>query len=301
MLAVGAAVEVADLHKRYDVQPVLSGLSFSVATGSIYCLLGRNGAGKTSTVECIEGFRRPDRGTIRVLGLDPVTDRAALAPDIGVMLQEGGAYQAASPREMLQLYRRLYPRAWDVEELLDITDLAPLADRRLRTLSGGEKQRVYLALALVGRPQVLFLDEPTAGMDPATRRGAWTLVERLRGEGVAILLTTHLLDEVERLADRVGILARGQIVAEDSPMALTGAASEVVLETSDDLDAAALATAINAEVRRTGSGRYLVATPPDRISAITAWVAEHGHPLHGITPARRSLEDVFLDLTGGAP
>ena len=298
---MGAAVEVVDLHKRYDVRPVLAGISFSVGAGTVYCLLGRNGAGKTTTVECIEGFRRPDRGAIRVLGLDPVADRARLAPDVGVMLQEGGAYQAASPREMLQLYARLYPRAWAVEELLALTGLAQLADRRLRTLSGGEKQRVNLALALAGRPQVLFLDEPTAGMDPATRRDVWALVERLRDEGAAVLLTTHLLDEVERLADRVGILADGAIVAEDSPGALTGAASGVVLQTTDDLDVAALAAAIHAPVQRTAGGRYFVAAPPDRIGAITAWLAEQDLPLHGVTPARRSLDDVFVELTGGHP
>ena len=232
---MGPVVEVADLHKRYGARDVLAGVSFSVPAGSIYCLLGRNGAGKTTTVECIEGFRSPDRGDIRVLGQDPVADRAAVTPRIGVMLQEGGAYQAASPREMLRLYARLYPRARSVDDVLAVTDLQDRADARFRTLSGGEKQRVNLALAIIGSPDVLFLDEPTAGMDPAARRATWGTITRLRADGAGVLLTTHNLDEAARLADTVGVLHDGRIVAEDTPAGLVGATTQSLEDVFLDL------------------------------------------------------------------
>ena len=216
------AIQVKGLVKRYGDRAVVDGISFSVASGSVLCLLGRNGAGKTTTIECLEGFRQPDGGAVRVLGCDVSRDRAAVAERVGVMLQDGGAYQAATPREMLRLYADLYPRALAVDEALATVDLAERADSRFRTLSGGEKQRGNLALALIGRPDVLFLDEPTAGMDPAARRRTWRVLEGLRDGGAAILLTTHAMDEAERLADMVAVIDRGRLLALDTPAAIAG-------------------------------------------------------------------------------
>ena len=219
------AIRVEGLVKRYGERTVVDGISFEVAPGSVMCLLGRNGAGKTTTIECLEGFRRPDAGTVRVLGADLSRDRDAIAERIGVMLQEGGAYQAASPREMLRLYADLYPRALPVDEVLATVDLTERADSRFRWLSGGEKQRVNLALALIGQPEVLFLDEPTSGMDPAARRRTWQVLEGLRDGGAAILLTTHAMDESERLAATVDVIDRGRMLALDTPAAVAGGRS----------------------------------------------------------------------------
>ena len=216
------AIAVEGLAKRYGPRTVVRGVSFEVALGEVVCLLGRNGAGKTTTVECIEGFRVPDGGTVRILGADPRRERQHVAHRVGVMLQEGGAYQAATPREMLGLYSGLFPRARPIGEVLTLTELTPRADDRFRTLSGGEKQRVNLALAIIGLPDVLFLDEPTAGMDPAARRRTWELIERLRSDGAAVLLTTHALDEADRVADRVGVLDDGRLLALDTPESLRG-------------------------------------------------------------------------------
>ena len=219
------AVSVQGLVRRYGARTVVDDLSFDVRAGSVLCLLGRNGAGKTTTIECLEGFRRPDAGTVRILGHDPHRDRAAVVEKMGVMLQEGGAYQAATVTEMLQLYAALHPRPMPIEEVLDSVDLTELAGSRFRTLSGGEKQRVNLALALIGNPEVLFLDEPTSGMDPAARRRTWRTVEGLRDQGVTVLLTTHAMDEAQRLADQVAIIDRGRLLALDTPAALAGTAS----------------------------------------------------------------------------
>ena len=216
------AIAVEGLSKRYGDRTVVDGVSFDVAAGTVLCLLGRNGAGKTTTIECLEGFRRPDGGRVRVLGRDPAGERGTIADRVGVMLQEGGAYQAATPREMLGLYAALYPNPLPVDEVLATVEMHERADSRYRTLSGGEKQRVNLALALIGRPEVLFLDEPTAGMDPAARRRTWRVLEGLRDAGAAILLTTHALDEAARLADVVAVIDRGRLLALDSPAALAG-------------------------------------------------------------------------------
>ncbi|MDQ3974124.1 MAG: ABC transporter ATP-binding protein, partial [Actinomycetota bacterium] len=214
------AIQVEGLVKTYGALRAVDGLSLAVPAGSVCCLLGPNGAGKTTTVECLEGFRRPDAGTVRVLGMDPRDDHDALVARMGVMLQEGGVYPAATPREMLRLYARFYRRPLDPDTLLDQVGLTGSAATRYRALSGGQKQRLNLALALVGRPQVAMLDEPTAGMDPQGRLATWQLIEGLRADGVTVLVTTHLLDEAERLADLVGVIAHGRLLALDSPAAL---------------------------------------------------------------------------------
>ncbi len=298
-----AAIEVEGLVKSYDGRRVVDQLDLEIAAGEVVALLGPNGAGKTTTVECIEGFRRPDSGQIRVLGLHPQLERAALTPRLGVMLQEGGVYQAASPREVLRLFARLHPRARSPEELIERLDLGAVANARYRTLSGGEKQRLNLALALIGMPEVLVLDEPTAGMDPEMTQATWELIRSHRREGVTVLLTTHVMREAEHLADRVAILARGRLLADDSPSALVAAyaPTSLVVTTPEAIDVAALSGAIGAEVAEQAVGRYVVQAPTEPpgvvMARITAWFARRDLPLTGVTAGGEGLEAAYLELT----
>src|SRR5579884_3251496 len=215
--AQGAAVTVDGLKKAYGANLAVDGLSFSVDRGEVFGLLGPNGAGKTSTVEMLEGYRAPDAGTARVLGLDPIADRKALTPRIGVMLQEGGLYPGIRPLEALRLFAAYYADHEEPDTLLDLVGLRPVAGTLVRRLSGGQKQRLSLALALIGKPEVVFLDEPTARLDPHARATTWQLIRDLRERGVTVLLTTHAMDEAEHLCDRVGIVAGGRLAALGTP------------------------------------------------------------------------------------
>ncbi|HSI92324.1 MAG TPA: ABC transporter ATP-binding protein [Jiangellaceae bacterium] len=304
-MGAAAAVEVASLVKRYDRTVAVDDLSFTVGRSTITALLGPNGAGKTTTVECCEGFRRPDGGTVRVLGLDPLRHGTALRPRVGVMLQEGsGLYPAARPRELLTHLARLHAHPLDVTMLVERLGLAAAARTPVRRLSGGQRQRLALAAALVGRPELVFLDEPTAGLDPQARRTTWELLEQLRADGVSVVLTTHLMDEVERLADQVVIVDHGRLVAEGSPTALTsaGASGIVQFDGPPGLDVESLANALPEATRVTevGSGRYLVdgEVTPELLATLTPWCAAHGVLAQGLQVGRRTLEDVFLELTG---
>jgi ABC-2 type transport system ATP-binding protein len=287
------------LVKSYANRRVVDGLTFDVPPGVVCALLGPNGAGKTTTVECIEGFRQPDEGSVRVLGYDPIAERTELIPRLGVMLQEGGTYQAASPREMLRLYARFYAEPLDPEDLLERVGLANQSGQRFRTLSGGQKQRLNLALALVGRPEVILLDEPTAGMDPQARQGTWAEIRRLRDAGATVLLTTHFMDEAERLADIVAVIDQGRLLALDSPAALVAgnANTHILVTTPATIDIAALSAAVKAPVRQDGAGRYVVEAGADRIPAISAWFAQEDLPVTGISAGGNGLEEVFLRLT----
>ncbi len=299
-----AAVEVIDLVKRYDGRTVVDGLSLRAESGQVTALLGPNGAGKTTTVECVSGFRRPDAGSVRVLGHDPVTDRERVVAAVGVMLQEGGAYQAATPREMLRLHARFHRHPLEVDALLERVGLGgAAATTRFRVLSGGQKQRLNLALSLVGRPRVAILDEPTAGMDPQARLTTWDLVRELRDDGVAILLTTHFMDEAERLADLVAVIDGGRLVALDSPTALlgSGSADRVRVTTTADVAPEVLAAAIGLPVEGDGVGRLVVHGGAEAIPVVAAWFAAQDLPLTGVSAGADGLEEVVLRLTTGDP
>jgi len=298
------AVEIRDLVKCYGHKTAVAGVSLTVERGQLLALLGTNGAGKTTTIEICEGFRRPDAGTVRVLGLDPRNDSTALRPRVGVMLQDGvGGYTGAQAIELLRLFASYAAHPLDPAELLELLGLNEVAATPVKRLSGGQQQRLSLAMALVGRPELLFLDEPTTGMDPHARRTTWELVGRLRADGVSIVLTTHYLDEAESLADNVVVLHAGQVVAEGSPAELTkaGSAGQVRFAAGSGLDIANLQAALprGSTVAEDRPGSYVVTSEitPDLLAAITAWCAARDVLADGLTVERRSLEDVFLSLT----
>jgi ABC-2 type transport system ATP-binding protein len=299
------AVEVAGLVKSYGARRAVDGLSLTVERGELVALLGPNGAGKTTTIETCEGFRRPDRGRVRVLGLDPIRDAASLKPLVGVMLQDGvGGYTAARAIELLELFASYARRPQNPAALLDRVGLTDVARTPVKRLSGGQKQRLSLALALVGRPALVFLDEPTAGMDPQARRGTWELIRQLRADGLSVVLTTHFLDEAEQLADRVVVIDSGRLVASGTPAELTraGAEGQIRFRAPQGLRLASLMDALPVGTRalEESPGRYLVTgqVDPDLLAALTAWCAGQGVLAEELAVERRSLEEVFLDLTG---
>src|SRR5437763_573752 len=255
-------VEVSDLTVRYGDTTAVDGLSFTADGGEVLAVLGPNGAGKTSTVETLEGYRRPTAGSVRVLGHVPVADRAAVVPHIGVMLQRGGVYPGMGSLEALRLFAAYYDDPADPDGLLELVGLRDVARTPWRRLSGGEQQRLSLALALVGRPKVAFLDEPTAGVDPAGRLAIRAVIAGLRADGVCVLLTTHELEEAERMADRVLIVDHGRVVAEGTPAELmrSGGGSEIRFGAPPGLDTAGLAARLRAPVVEDRPGEYRVDT-----------------------------------------
>jgi ABC-2 type transport system ATP-binding protein len=294
------AIEVRHLSKRYAGRAVVDDVSFRVAAGEVFALLGPNGAGKTTTVEILEGYRRRDGGEVRVLGLDPERAAHELRRRIGLMLQEGGIYPQARPREILALFASFYARPDDPDRLLTLVGLDEARRTPYRRLSGGQKQRLALALALVGRPALVFLDEPTAGMDPQARRATWAIIDSLRAAGVTVLLTTHLLDEAEQLADHVAIIDRGRLVALGGLAELRGAGTAVLLTVGADVDPAALAALPGAGgARRLGRGRYRIetATPAALLVELTTWAARQGVPIRELRAGGESLEEIYFRLT----
>lgn len=297
-----AEIEVEGLVVRYGDFTAVDRIDFTVGAGEVLTLLGPNGAGKTSTVEVLEGYRRPSAGRVRVLGLDPIGDRDALTPRIGVMPQAGGVYPGIRCAEMLRLYAGFHADPADPATLLDRVGLSDAATQTWRTLSGGQQQRLSLALALIGHPQVAFLDEPTAGVDVTGRRLVRRIVRELADSGVAVLLTTHDLAEAERVADRVVIVDRGQVVAAGAlaDLAATEGARAIRFGAPAGLDVAALGSSLGAEVTEDPPGEYRVAMEPTprHIAAITTWLADRDLPLTDLRAGRHRLEDIFLSLTG---
>ncbi len=298
------ALSISGLVKRFDDVVAVDGLDLELRTGEVLALLGPNGAGKTTTVEICEGFGAPDAGVVRVLGLDPVADNDELRSRIGVMLQGGGAYPGAKAGEMLRLCASYCSDPIDPTWLMDVLGIADVATTPFRRLSGGQQQRLSLACALVGRPELVFLDEPTAGLDAHARIMVWELISRLKSDGVSVLLTTHHLDEAEELADHIVIVDRGRVVASGTPADLVRRDADGQLRvTADGLDPVALANALpdGYTCTRSPAGDWLVAGPditPQIVAAVATWCADHDVLITGLAVDSNSLQDVFLALTG---
>ena len=297
------AIVVENFSKSYGSNRVVDHLQFTVHSGEVFALLGPNGAGKTTTVETLEGYRTPDEGMVRVLGLNPIRDAAALKPQIGVMLQQDGLYPALTAREVLRLFASYFQHSQGIDALLERVGLSDAAKTRCRRLSGGQKRRLALAVALVGNPRLVFLDEPTAGMDPQARLATWEIIRELKQSGATVLLTTHLMDEAERLADRVAIIDHGRLIALDTPTNLTGVQNATIVRFVapiglDSKQMAALPSAHKAEEVRPGS--YVIETSdvPTLLAELTAWLRDNNITLSELRVGHGSLEDLFLRLTG---
>jgi ABC-2 type transport system ATP-binding protein len=280
------AILVRDLRKRYGDVEAVRGIDFEVAAGEVFGLLGPNGAGKTTTVEILEGYRPRTSGIVSVLGHDPAQRLRALRERVGIVLQSEGMYRHITPREALRHWAGFYPHPRDVEEVIGITGLEEKADATVRTLSGGQQRRLDLALALVGDPELIFLDEPTTGFDPAARRAAWEVVRSLQELGKTVLLTTHYLDEAQALCDRVAIVKAGRIVAEGPPAELGEASTRYRVAWRDEHGVG--------QVRE-------VEDPTALLHQLTSGALARGARLEELSVARPSLEDVYLELTADAP
>jgi ABC-2 type transport system ATP-binding protein len=297
-------VEITGLVKRYGRMAAVDGLSLRAERGAVTAILGPNGAGKTTTVEICEGYRKPDGGTVRVLGLDPVTGGRALRPRIGVMLQSGGIPPAVRPAEYLRVMASFHARPLAPALLLTRLGLDGSARTPYKRLSGGQQQRLSLAAAVIGRPELVFLDEPTAGLDPQARHATWDLIAGLRSAGVGVILTTHHMDEAQRLADRVAIVDHGALVVSGTPAELTGTAGQLRFRAEPGLDTDGLLAALpqGSAAKESPAGHYVVEVhdrvDPQLLAAVTAWCAEHGVLAQDLRIESRTLEDVFLELTG---
>ena len=276
-----AAISVHGLRKSYGDYEAVRGISFEIPEGEVFGLLGPNGAGKTTTIEILEGYRRRDAGEVDVLGFDPGRAGPAFRERIGVVLQQSQLWPTITVAETHRMFAGYYDRPRDVDEVIKLVGLEEKGDARVKTLSGGQKRRLDLGVALVGDPDLVFLDEPTTGFDPAARRAAWDMIRALRSLGKTILLTTHYLDEAEQLADRVAVLREGQIIREGTPAELTGATNET-------------------EVRYRQDGHEVVihTTEPTRLlQELTAAALAEGREVEGLQVRRPTLEDVYLSLT----
>jgi ABC-2 type transport system ATP-binding protein len=279
--AATPAITVSDLHKSYGSYEAVRGVDFEIATGEVFGLLGPNGAGKTTTVEILEGYRQRDSGEVSVLGEDPQLTGTEWRERIGVVLQSSAMYPNLTVAEHLRLFAGYYERPRDADEVLELIGLVDKRNARVRTLSGGQQRRLDLGLGLIGDPEVLFLDEPTTGFDPAARRAAWDVIRSLRTLGKTILLTTHYLDEAEQLSDRVAVLREGTIVAIGRPEELSGATPSTEIR-----------------YRRDGQEVVVSTHEPTRVlNELTAEALAEGRELDGLTVRRPTLEEVYLTLT----
>ena len=299
------ALVVDNVVKRFGGTTAVDGLSFTARRGQLLALLGPNGAGKTTTIEMCEGFTTPTSGTIRVLGMDPVANPQAVRDRIGIMLQGGGAYASVSVREMLELAAGYNADPHDPQWLMQLLGLEGIANTSYRRLSGGQQQRLSLALAMIGRPELIFLDEPTAGMDAQSRIAVWDIVAAMKRDGVSVVLTTHLMDEAEQLADDVVIIDHGKVVAQGTPSELTNHDEFPVLsvETADVLDTRPLNDALapaglSVEEVRPRSYRVRGTGSPEVVEKLAREAARQDVLIRELSVSHRNLEDVFLDLTG---
>ena len=295
------AVEAEKLHKRYGSKVAVEEISLSVAPGEIFGILGRNGAGKTTTVELIAGIRRPDRGTVRVLGLDVRRDRARLRQVLGVQLQDATLHAALTVTELVRLYATFYRDPLPAGELIESVGLTASGRTRFERLSGGQQQRLSIALALVGRPRVVILDELTTGLDPEARRQMWATAERLRESGVTILLVSHAMEEVERLCDRVALLDAGRVVALDSPAGLirrAGFAQRITFHAVSPVPDGLLEGLAGVDRVRTAGDRVVVEGSGDLLQAVSVALVRAGVVATGTRGEQAGLDDAFVALTG---
>ena len=295
------AVSVRGLHKSYGPVEAVAGVDLTIERGEVFGLLGPNGAGKTTIVEILEGHRSRSAGDVQVLGHDPELRERTLRERIGIVPQEGGIEPILTVREVIDLYSAAYPRRRPVDEVVELVGLAEKRDARVETLSGGQRRRLDLAVGIAGDPELLFLDEPTTGFDPSARRRAWELVDRLRALDKTILLTTHYMEEAQRLADRVAVLSSGRIVAEGSPSSLAGrevGTAVVTFRRPDGLSLQELPLPAGAGLERAdGHVAFRTATPTRDLKPLVLWAVERDRELEGLTVTRPSLEDVYLELT----
>ncbi|WP_309136334.1 ABC transporter ATP-binding protein [Nocardioides campestrisoli] len=307
MPASSPAVEIDGLVMRYGDKVAVDDLSLTIDRGTITAVLGPNGAGKTTTLETCEGYRRPQRGSVRVLGLDPTRDRKALLPRIGVMLQAGGAWSGVRAVEMLRHVASLHAHPLDVDALAERVGLDDCGRTPYRRLSGGQQQRLGLAMALVGRPELVFVDEPTAGMDPQARRDTWELLEELREHGVTVVLTTHYMEEAERLSDVIHIVDHGRLITSGTPLELTRGGAHttirlVVTRPFPDGAPESLQAELGTgtDVRQLDELSMVISGRADSttLAVVSRWCETTGVLPDSLSLGRRTLEDVFLELTG---
>jgi ABC-2 type transport system ATP-binding protein len=295
------AIRTDGLTKRYGNLVAVDGLTFEVGDGEVYAMLGHNGAGKTTTVEILEGHRHRTSGEVTVLGCDPGTAGSEFRDRIGIVLQSSGVEHELTVGEAVDIYGSCYTRRRDGREVLELVGLVAQVEQRVRTLSGGQRRRLDLAMGIVGRPDLLFLDEPTTGFDPTARRNAWELVRELGSGGTTVLLTTHYLEEAEHLADRVGVLAGGRLVAEGTPAELIGTvgASTVRFEMPRGVPVAEVLGVVPGDAKLDdGWVEFPTETVTADVNALTGWALGRGIELPGLTVTRPTLEDVFLGLAG---
>ncbi len=296
----GNAIEVVDLHKSYGSTEAVRGISFEVAEGEVFAMLGPNGAGKTTTVEILEGFRRRDGGQVSVLGQDPATGGRSLKQNLGIVLQTTGVDPYLTVAETVDMFRGYYPKPRPRDEVLKLVGLEEKRDSRVTKLSGGQRRRLDVAIALAGDPNLLFLDEPTTGFDPGARRNAWEVIKGLSDLGKTIFLTSHAMDEVQYLADRVVIISAGRIVAQGTPDSLTdrnAPSTRVRFQLAAQVE---LPETLRKSARIDGAAVEIETADPTRtLYDLTSWAVQRGVSLEGLEVARPSLEDVYLAITEG--
>lgn len=297
-----SAISVTNLVKHYGDVHAVDGVDLQIDAGEVFALLGPNGAGKSTTVEILEGHRERTSGEVSVLGYDPGSSPREFRESIGIVLQETAIEPQLTVTEAIDVYGAMYPRRRSTGELVEIVGLEQKADARIKTLSGGQRRRLELAIGIVGDPELIFLDEPTTGFDPSARRQAWSVVENLVSLGKTVLLTTHYMDEAQHLADRLAVIANGNIVAEGTPESL-GGREGAETKISFTADHAAIGSLPLPGATSAGNGRFTVrSTEPTRdVHVLTGWAIERDIELGDLSVTRPSLEDVYLDLTGSSP